>query len=415
MANRLYVLVFIFCSNSCIGQFDYLSKTKGLLYGTLIGDALGGPIEFQMQEDVIKTGFPIKIWTKNDSITEAELINAKNRIAFRGYSFLRPYVESYAQWKNFSLPGTVTDDSRNKMVLMHMLRTKIKKSNKVLTESDMAQAYISWASRPFIKNDIGYDTLSALWLKEINYASNWVLKNKDTAKRPPERMWNALPTCWGQMTTTPLAAIYPEDTLSAYNLAYSISFFDNAFARDMNAALVAGLAKAYSIDPSKMSNEDIWKSIISTMQNTDPYQYQKVPWSSRAINRWLALADTMATKSNGKPAILFEQLNQAFLYNEKWEAHVPIAVCFSILKMCKYDPLAALQMSIEWGWDTDTYPQLLGAFIGAIYGENIFKEEWKSLIKTRLKIDYDEDVDEWSETLLKYKLEARKKKVYKIR
>ncbi len=66
------------------------------------------------------------------------------------------------------------------------------------------------------------------------------------------------------------------------------------------------------------------------------------------------------------------------MYDAKWEAQVPFVVIFSCLKICKYNPLAALQLTIEWGNDHDTYPQLLGAFIGAIYGPDIFKEDMRT-------------------------------------
>ena len=61
--------------------------------------------------------------------------------------------------------------------------------------------------------------------------------------------------------------------------------------------------------------------------------------------------------------------------------------------MIRWQPL---QLSIEWGWDTDTYPQLLGAFVGAIYGEGVLKKEWKDTLAVRLMEDYGESVEEWT-------------------
>jgi ADP-ribosylglycohydrolase len=397
----LYLIIIYFYVCEVSSQNNYEEKVKGMLMGTLIGDALGGPIEFQGNEYVNQTKFPIKIWSEKDSINEYELKEAANRIIFRPYSDLRPKPEPYAMWNENSKPGTITDDSRNKIILLHMLREKLKKRNKKLAQKDVAKAYINWLSPSLKKTHPTYDSLNNEWLKEIKFACQWVNEKRDSTARPPERMWNSLPTCWGQMTNTPLAAVYPNDPKKSYLLSYHLSFFDNAFARDMNASIVAGMSKALTLDDTKMTHSELWNEIITTMQNTDPYRYQDVPWCSRAINKYLAFADTIARQSNGRPKLLFDKLNQAFIGNEKWEAHVVIAVCFSILKICDYDPLASMQLSIEWGWDTDTYPQLLGAFIGAIYGDKIFMEEWKSLISSRLKEDYNEDINEWVKVLSK--------------
>jgi ADP-ribosylglycohydrolase len=391
----------IVCFNS-FAQIKMRDKVSGLVYGTVIGDALGGPIEFQGHEWVQQTPNPPKLWKAGELMNAEEQKAAMERIYLRSYHHLIPFPASYGQWTVNAAPGTVTDDTRNKMVLMNMLRKKSKLTNKSFGEADMAQAYLDWGKSKIIRTHTGYDTMSQQWLFEITRAINWVQGKRATnLALPPERMWNGLPTCWGQMTMTPLAALYKGDTTAAYLKAYELAFFDNGFAKDMNAALIAGLTKALTLDPNQHSNAELWKEVIQTMKNTDPYKYNEVPWCPRAITKWLVLADTFADQSQGSPYILWQRLEKELYYNEKWEAHVPIVVCFSILKMCNYDPLASLQMCIEWGWDTDTYPQLLGAFIGAIYGKEIFKEEWRNTVSNRMKLDYEEDLEEWISLLMK--------------
>ena len=53
------------------------------------------------------------------------------------------------------------------------------------------------------------------------------------------------------------------------------------------------------------------------------------------------------------------------------------------------------------GNDHDSYAQLLGAFVGALYGDELFRPEWRQVIASRLQADYGEDIDEWTEVLLK--------------
>ena len=148
------------------------------------------------------------------------------------------------------------------------------------------------------------------------------------------------------------------------------------------------------------------------MLKTDPYDYNKVPWCERQTQRWLSLADFYVKEAKGSPAKLFTLLDKEFMYTTKWEAQVPFLVVFSILKICKYDPLAAMQLSIEWGNDHDTYPQFLGAFVGAIYGPDIFKEDMRATVTKRLKADYDEDIDEWTNTLMKIQQLGKGKKLF---
>ena len=391
------------------------NKIKGLLTGTLLGDALGGPIEFQGHPEIQATPNPPKLWTDtNDIINDAALKAAAERIFFREYKYLLPQPQSYGTWKANAAPGSVTDDSRNKIVLLYMLRKALQKNQWPLTEKNMAQAFLDWRKTAIVKSTPGYDSLCKDWMGEMDKTINWVMGSREIGKAyPPERMWNAYPTCYGQMTLPPIAAIYPGQPEKAYLAAYNLAYFDNGFAKDMNAALVAGLSVALTLDATKMNNEKIWTTIMDAMKNTDPYAYNKVPWCDRSVTKWFYLSDLFIKEANGSPAKLFQRMDEQFKYEAKWEAQVPFTVIFSCLKICKYDPLAALQLSIEWGNDHDTYPQLLGAFIGAIYGPEIFKTDMRATVTKRLPLDYDESIDEWVNTLMKVQELGKRKQLVK--
>jgi ADP-ribosylglycohydrolase len=391
------------------------NKIKGLLTGTLLGDALGGPIEFQGHPEIQATPNPPKLWTDtNDIINDAALKAAAERIYFREYKYLLPQPQSYGTWKANAAPGSVTDDSRNKIVLLYMLRKALQKNQWPLTEKNMAQAFLDWRTTPTVKTKPGYDSLCKDWMGEMDKSINWVMGSREIGKAyPPERMWNAYPTCYGQMTLPPLAAIYPGQPEKAYLAVYNLAYFDNGFAKDMNASLVAGLSVALTLDATKMSNEQLWIKIIEAIQKTDPYAYNKVPWCERSVNKWMYMVDMFVKEASGAPAKLFQRMDEQFKYEAKWEAHIPFTVIFSCLKICRYDPLAALQLSIEWGNDHDTYPQLLGAFIGAIYGPDIFKADMRSTLTKRLQLDYDETIDEWVSTLMKVQELGKKKQLVK--
>jgi hypothetical protein len=278
----------------------------------------------------------------------------------------------------------------------------------------MAQGFSDWAKSKTVKTHPGYDSLCKDWMFEINKSINWMNGNRKAGQAYPlERMWNALPTCYGQMTLPPMAAIYPGEPQKAYLAAYQLAFFDNGFAKDMNASIVAGLSVALTLDPSTMTNEQLWSKVIDAMKKTDPYDYGKVPWCSRNTDKWLYIANAFAEEAKGSPAKLFKLLDEETKFDNKWEAHVPFVVVFSVLKLCKYDPLAALELSIEWGWDHDSFAQLMGAFVGAIYGPEIFKADMRNTVTKRLQADYDESINEWVNTLMKVQQLGKTKMLFK--
>ena len=77
------------------------------------------------------------------------------------------------------------------------------------------------------------------------------------------------------------------------------------------------------------------------------------------------------------------------------------------------DPLAALELSIEWGHDTDSYAQLLGAFIGAVHGASLFDPEMRETITSRLKLDYGANVNTYVALLEALQARARSEGLFR--
>ena len=357
-------------------------RIAGLLYGSAIGDALGGPVEFQSREAVATLSHPPKQWQKGEVLDSKEAIA---RLRMRPYAPLRPASESYGQWGDPAPAGTITDDTRHKLVLLDALH----QSKGALTTQGLAQTYLDWPKQGF---DKARQAINEDWLEEWRYASAWELGQRDLSKaRPPARLWQGLATCCGQMTSLPLAALYPGQPEKAYLKAYELNYFDNGFAKDLNAALVAGLATALAGEP--------WPAILASMRTTDPYHYGDIRYTMRQVDRWLDLALKLAQEANGEPAALFAALDKTFFETIKWEAQVPFVVTFASLTLANNDPLAALQLSIEWGEDTDSYASLVGAFIGAVHGVNLFPESLLAPVHARLVADFHANLAEEAQFL----------------
>lgn len=370
-------------------------RIRGLMLGTALGDALGGPVEFQPRDAVQRLPDPPKIWRDDEVLDAPARSTTARRLRLRGYQQLRPKPESYGQWNHDSLPGTITDDTRHKLILLHALRWAEKQDAWPVSARDFARAYLDWPATAAVTTRPEYVSLAADWLEEYQFAARWVTGERDLAKaRPPERLWNGLPTCAGQMALLPIGAVFAGEPERAYRAAYELAFIDNGWGKDMIGALVAGLAAALVTPLDAKSPRTAWESILQTMRRTDPYGYGKIRWTHRSVDRWLDLALRFAREAEGRPARLFARLEKEFEHTTKWEAQVPYVVVFACLEVAAYDPLAALQLSMEWGHDTDSYAQLLGAFIGALHGPDLFNAEWQQAVAARLQADHRVDLQD---------------------
>lgn len=382
-------------------------RIRGLILGSALGDALGGPIEFQARDAIQRLADPPKLWRDEEVLDAPARRATAGRLRLRSYTDLRPQPESYGQWNVNSVPGTITDDTRHKLVLLLGLREAERTARWPFTVAQLAQTYLDWPKTDAVVGRTGYEALAADWLEEWQFGARWVLGERDLAKAlPPERMWQGLPTCCGQMTLLPVAAIYAGEPERAYRAAYDLAFFDNGFGKDMNAALVAGLAVALVTPVEAAAPAKAWEMILSAVRETDPFRHGKIRWSERAVHRWLDLALKFVREADGRPARLFAALEKEFAQTTKWEAQVPFVVTFACLAIAEYDPLAALQLSMEWGHDSDSYAQLTGAFIGALHGPRLFPADWREAVTRRLQADHGVDLEAESRRLTRLRERA---------
>jgi len=382
-----------------------LGRVRGLVFGSALGDAIGGPIEFQPQDAAQGLADPPKVWRMGEKLDAASRAVTAERLRLRSYHHLRPGAESYGQWNVRSAPGTITDDTRHKLVLLHALHAAHGAGRWPMGVGDLARSYLDWPSTSAVVGREGYEELAADWLEEWQFAARWELGERDLSRAlPPSRMWQSLPTCCGQMTLLPLAALFAGQPEKAYLAAHHLGFFDNGFGKDLNAALIAGLAQALATPVAKGGSAAAFEKVLAAMRATDPLRFGKIRWSERAVDRWLNLALRFAEQAKGEPARLFASLEAEFLRTTKWEAQVPFVVAFSCFALAEYDSLAALQLSLEWGHDTDSYAQLVGAFAGALHGVELFQADWRGAVASRLQADHGVDLEQECRFLLELQM-----------
>ena len=384
-------------------------RMKGLLLGSAIGDAAGGPVEFRDSGTLAQWLPNTRAWTDGQPLDEAAIAKLATTLQLLPYRALRPQPAPYAHWTENAEPGTVTDDTRMKFLTLAAIRRALVEQESSITERDLAREFIEFSERPLVRQTPGWPALCGEGLREFNMAARWVLGERDLSKAlPPERLWGGVGTVSGQMTLLPLACLHAGDPESAYRTAHQIAFFDNGDARDINAAIVAGLATAL-VAETKPSMKSAWQAVWQTMRRTDPFRYADVPWVPRPTTRWLDFAMSAARRAEKQPKRLFDILENEGHPKFWWEAHFIMASAVSMLQLCQYNGRAAVHLALDFGHDTDSTAQLIGAFYGAVEGARSFSPELSGPVMRRLKADYAEDVDEWVSTLVKMRAAGSKR------
>ena len=115
-------------------------RIAGLLYGSAILDAFGGPLEFQPREAVRQLEDQPKEWMPGERLDD----RVSTRLRMRPYAPLRPMSESNGQWGSPAPAGTITDDTRHKLVLLDALHH----SDSRLDQKALEKAYLDWPRKP---------------------------------------------------------------------------------------------------------------------------------------------------------------------------------------------------------------------------------------------------------------------------
>ncbi|MCR9201846.1 MAG: ADP-ribosylglycohydrolase family protein [Planctomycetaceae bacterium] len=386
-------------------------RIEGMLLGGLVGDALGGPVEFHSDPRSLKL-CQARAWD-DQPLTDERLQELSSSLVLLPYAGIRDAVAPYGPWQKSAPAGTLTDDSRHKIVLLRAIRSLLDRSADApasqagvavrLKKSDIAHQLIDFQARPAGGDSAQIQELNEEGFREYRLASRWLLGERDPGLAlPVERLWGGVNNCSGQMMFPPLAACFAGRPEDAYKAAWDLDFIDAPAARDMLAALVAGLAEILHSRYDSMSPEQKLAALRQTMESTDPYRQAKIPFAGRQLNKWLRLSDGLVERAQGSPQRLYRLLEDEGKPVYWWDAHFTLLVPLTILQLCRLQPLAALHLTLDFGHDTDSYAQVLGCLVGAIYGASVFPAAMQKAVCATLKLDYQEDVSQWLITLRDY-------------
>ncbi|MEL7267459.1 MAG: ADP-ribosylglycohydrolase family protein, partial [Planctomycetota bacterium] len=384
------------------------SRIRGMLIGALIGDALGGPIEF-LSADRVKSVMPgARTWSDDQVLDSERLAALAASLTMLDYRQLRPQVAAYGPWVSAAPAGTLTDDSRHKIVLMRAIRNWLNENGghgKVgrpkipeFRTNDIARQILIF--RPLENSDPEPKTAALLeeGMREYRYAAEAQLGK--SGGLPVQRLWNGRDNCSGQMMFPPLAAIFPGLPTRAYEATFRFDFIDTHAARDFAAALNAGLSEALSDERSTAQDTTSrWQTVLRAMRDIDPYRMADVPFAGRWVNKILDQSESIAKRSQGRPSAAYQLLETEGKPTFYWDAHYTMLVPLTMLHLCRFNPLAAMHLTLDFGHDTDSYAQVLGAMIGAVHGEEVFPRSMRRNVSKQLQSEYGESIDNWVNTL----------------
>jgi len=358
----------------CPSGYNHLEKAEGMLYGSFLGDAIGGPPEFQPTQS--------RPWTKPGvSLTDSLLAKMSNALSLNAYKRI---AEPFGVWEDFAPAGSITDDSRWKIIYFDMIRYRFEESQNGFMQ----------ATKHFIDGvKPSHRGLADRWYREYSY----LYANQDSVYGkvflPGERIWGGVSTIMGQMAFLPLAIKSPYQKWQTYREAWELNPFDQGFSRDINSALVTGVAAAMEPGAS-------WQRVENVMRSVDPYFYQNVPWVPRQVNLWLDSAHVFARRSDGSLQTLYSLLESRTQAKQWWDAWLPLVIVFSIAEITEYHPRAMMQAVVDFGHDTDSYLQVMGAILGALHGKTVFPEHWRRQLDEQLQDQYGVTIPEMASLLV---------------
>lgn len=370
---------------------------RGLLLGSLIGDALGVPIEFQPTDNLRAVMPDARNWPASERLDDERKRDLAGRLRILPTIPYRPTAEPFGVWSDQPALGSLSDDSRMKIILMRAIRAA-NAQKRELEPADIARQFIHFQPHTGRTTPDKIEDLIQENLSEYRMASTALLSEKAPAT-PGDRIWGGVDNCSGQMMFPPLSILDAGKPTSAYRRCYALNFIDTPAAKDIIASINAGLSAVLTKKVLTQPASVRWKTLIQTMRSTDPYGYADVPFVGRRLLHWLDLAESIADRSNGRPATAYRLLETEGKPVFFWDAHFTLLVPLTMLHLCNFDPLASMHLCLDFGHDTDSYAQLLGALIGAVHGPGVFPSSITAPVVERLHEDYGESIDDWTHTL----------------
>ncbi len=326
-------------------------RVDGFVFGAFLGEAYGGPHEFQ----------PTKPLALPQNPSSSDWGKYGDQLKLLDYSIA---PSDYGHWEESGAKGSLTDETRHKIIYLNSVKTK----------KGVAQSYVQFSKKsPRWKS----------WLSEYNKAAMWVLGYRDPSLAlPTERLWGGMSTQAGQMIFLFESINHIENPEQAYLDVWNMNWVDQAQAKDVTSTTVA-------LSSLLLSGKKFQES-LDEVKNIDPFKFNKVLYVPRRVNVLIDQALSISKRAKGNPHLLFKLFNQELKAVTWWEDYVPFMMSITLIDFIGLEhPHAAIKLANDFGHDTDSVASLLAAWLGAIHNKAVFNASDLEIVEQRLKLEYN--------------------------
>ncbi|MEE2936046.1 MAG: ADP-ribosylglycohydrolase family protein [Planctomycetota bacterium] len=176
------------------------NRVAGMLMWSMIGDALGGPLEFRdLDQSEYRSGLAdARKWDAGRVLDDNALKQLGETLVMPSYQIPRPDAAAYGPWQAKAKAGTSTDDSRHKIVVIRELRKMLAGDEDRITSCDLARELIEFTPGLDRPPSAATAELVEEGLREYHFASRWLLGERENAY-PVERPRAGVSNCSGQI------------------------------------------------------------------------------------------------------------------------------------------------------------------------------------------------------------------------
>lgn len=361
---------------------DFKSRVRGIVLGTAYGDALGAVVEKLNFKDIKeKYGLVTDLnqkWYKHDWAPELRNYRVRGE-------------------------GTITDDTLMTLALMEVYNTE----KRHIDSYDMGKEFVKEiAFKPKYIPEFGKE---ALVIDRLFYPEKFIFLRHTLANCDPRQggIGNMV-NCGAAMYIAPVGIINAGNPGAAYNEGINFAMGHQiSYGLEAAGVLAACVAQAlipnvtiesiietaifFAKDGTKKAIEKICEKAIEIKEKKDDYEFV-VNEFHKIIKEFSPMGDDV-NRSADKLGIPSDHYTPSRLYSIE---ELPLALGFIIVYGGDFKK--SVIAGINSGRDTDSIGVMIGAILGAMYGENVITEEELEVLENTSKQKLLDNSDKFYKT-----------------
>lgn len=198
---------------------------------------------------------------------------------------------------------------------------------------------------------------------------------------------NAKATNGAAMKMAPIACFSIGDVDKAMDIALTVGQVTHNNQLALSAACAMAAATAKAIQPLSTLDDICQAGLLgATKGHQLALERGASELAGSRIDRRIELAFDIANR-HLETTQLMDDLND--FVGAGLMAHEAVPTAFGLFKGLGHSPLECLYAAVNIGNDTDTVATMVGGLLGALYGPDVFPNDWKSVLEQANHYDFD--------------------------